>query len=103
MFIIGNPWRLSDMYRHGYVSGHVPAERVEMTLYDLNGYFGDSGAGIFNSQGQLVAVVSVLYQQEDQAYMKLMGSFPLAFTEQQWQEMRTWRCFNPAIKQLRPC
>jgi hypothetical protein len=74
------------MYRCGYVSGHVDAGPVVVTLYDLNGYFGDSGAGIFNSRGQLVAVVSVLYQQEDGGYMKLMGSFPLAFTDKQWQE-----------------
>lgn len=74
------------MYRRGYVSGHVVAAPMVVTLYDLNIYFGDSGSGVFNSRGQLVAVVSVLYQQEDGGYMKLMGSFPLAFTDKQWQE-----------------
>lgn len=74
------------MYRHGYFSGVQTFDGNPVSLYDISGYFGDSGSGIFNSRGQLVAVVSVLYQQEDQAYMKLMGSFPLAFTEKQWRE-----------------
>lgn len=75
------------MYRRGYVSGHVNVGPSVVTLYDVNGYPGDSGSGIFNSRGQLVAVVSVLYQQEDNAYMKLMGSFGLAFTDDQWRQV----------------
>lgn len=55
-------------------------------FYDINGFFGDSGAGVFNSRGQLVAVVSMMFQQVGNGYMKLMGSFPLAFTDEQWHE-----------------
>ena len=76
------------MYRHGYVSGHFVNENVTITMYDFNGYFGDSGSGIFNSRGQLIGVTSVLYQQQDGAYMKLMVSFSLAFTDAQWLEAR---------------
>jgi hypothetical protein len=74
------------MYRKGYVSGNLVSDNITITLYDLNGYFGDSGSGIFNSRGQLVGVVSVMYQQMDNGYMKVMGSFALAFTDEQWQE-----------------
>ena len=88
MYILGNPGDLRDMFRHGLVAGHkvFPDIGFDATLYDLNGYFGDSGSGIFNDQGQLVGVVSILYQQMDKGYMKVMGSFGLAFTEKQWQE-----------------
>jgi len=84
--VIGNPGELVDMYRSGYVSGHKQFPEGNVTLYDLNGYFGDSGAGIFNQDGKLVGVVSILYQQVGRGYMKAMGSFDLAFTEKQWQE-----------------
>lgn len=76
------------MYRHGYVSGHFVSDNVTITMYDFQGYFGDSGSGIFNSRGQLIGVTSVLYQQTDGAYMKLMGSFSLAFTDDQWREVK---------------
>jgi len=68
------------------VSGRVVNDNVTITLYDLNGYYGDSGSGIFNARGQLVGVMSVLAQLTDGGYFKLVGSFPLAFTEDQWRE-----------------
>jgi len=74
------------MYRHGYVSGHLVNENIKITLYDLNGYFGDSGSGVFNSRGQLIGVMSILAQQTDGAYIKFAGSFPLAFTDEQWRD-----------------
>ena len=83
VFVLGNPGDLRDVYRHGFVSGK--AKQGAVTLYDLNGYFGDSGSGIFNDRGELIGVVSVMVQQVDGGYMKLMGSFPITFTSDQWK------------------
>jgi hypothetical protein len=56
-------------------------------LIDYNGYFGDSGSGLFNSDGQLVAVTSVLYLQvRPNGFMKIMGAYPLGFTKTQYEE-----------------
>lgn len=85
VFVLGNPGDLKDMYRHGFIAGQSRVKGVTVTLYDLNGYYGDSGSGIFNDQGDLIGVVSVLEQQVDGGYMKLMGSFALAFTAGQWK------------------
>jgi hypothetical protein len=55
----GNPARLRDLFRKGYVS-HVETEKDGNVLYllDINGFFGDSGAGIFDQDGRLVLVIS---------------------------------------------
>lgn len=86
VYVLGNPGNLIGLYREGYVAGHQDFNGQDVVLYDLNGYFGDSGSGIFNREGQLVGVISVLYQQVDGGYMKVMGSFGLAFTDEQWKE-----------------
>lgn len=71
------------MYRCGMTSGTFK----DVTLYDLNIYFGDSGSGIFNEYGQLTATVNKIHVQEDPdsgVMFKLAVSIPLAFTEEQW-------------------
>lgn len=88
VFVLGNPGVLRDMYRHGYVSGHHMLKGMDVTLYDLNGYYGDSGSGIFNDSGELVGVVSVMQQQVDGGYIKFMGSFALRFTAQEWESVQ---------------
>lgn len=86
VYMIGNPGGLVDIYRQGTVAGSKKFPDLKATLYDLNGFFGDSGAGIFNQDGKLVGVISILYQQVGDGYMKTMGSFDLAFTDAQWEE-----------------
>jgi len=89
VFIVGNPGDLDDQYRHGYASGYHVADNQKWTLYDINGFFGDSGSGIFDSRGFLVGVISIeVSQAYGDAYVKLMGSLPLAFTEEQWDLAR---------------
>ena len=78
VFIWGNPEGFNDLLRYGRVSG---AEGV--TLLDLNAYFGDSGAGVFNEQGQLVGVVSSLAGSPE---FHQVGMFPMAFTDIQLRE-----------------
>lgn len=80
LFIFGNPANLEDIFRRGYVcvvskSGY---------LVDMNGFFGDSGAALFNTKGQIVGIVSALTQKvHENATMKLMIAYKLAFTAAQ--------------------
>jgi V8-like Glu-specific endopeptidase len=87
VFIIGNPGRLVDQYRHGYVSGFKAEMGMTWTLYDLNGFFGDSGSGIFDMNGRVCGVISIEYTQlGSDTLMNVMGSLPLAFTRAQLAE-----------------
>lgn len=84
----GHPGGLIDQYREGRVSG-VSAEHGRIfTLYDINGWFGDSGAGIFNDDGELVGVVNVLVSTGGNEPMHLMGSQPLRFTRGEWRSVQ---------------
>lgn len=85
----GNPAGWNDIYRKGYIS----ARDESVTLYDTNGFFGDSGSGIFNSEGKLIAVLSIIVNMTevrktddnssgiDVSTIKFMGSYPFTFTE----------------------
>jgi V8-like Glu-specific endopeptidase len=76
----GNPGGLSMLLRRGYVAGYEEG----YTLWDVNGFFGDSGAGIFNEDGQLIAVMNVLFGEG--TGFKMMGSKPINFTPQQYAQ-----------------
>jgi hypothetical protein len=52
-------------------------------MYDINGWLGDSGSGVFNGRGELIAVISILYSTSQEQPMHLMGSLPLKFTAKQ--------------------
>lgn len=90
VFIFGNPGGLQDMYRVGHVAGTVDSDSAKLTLYDLNGYFGDSGSGIFDSDGRLIAVVSeIFYENQNGASQKYMASFDLHFTKTQLEQAQS--------------
>lgn len=72
----GNP-SLDMQYRKGYVTGF---RGYGETLYDINGFHGDSGAGVFDKHRRLVAVVSFITRNQD---FRLIGSYPFSFTEEQ--------------------
>ncbi len=81
VFLQGNPGQFQDLLRRGYVAGTYD----KFTIYDLNAYFGDSGAGIFDSSGRLIAVVCALAIESQQgATFQLMASQPFAFTAKEW-------------------
>lgn len=82
----GNPDGIWDWYRRGYVVGtDTDAKGRPLTVYDINGFFGDSGSGIFNAQGQLVAVTSLCDATAVHGLQfKMMASYPLNFTLEQW-------------------
>ena len=52
----GNPEGNPDIYREGYVS----RANKDLIVIDATICHGDSGAGIFNSQGEVVAVVTAM-------------------------------------------
>lgn len=83
VFIFGNPGVLTDQYRVGYKSGEVILAGRQVMSLDINGYYGDSGSGIFDDHGRLVGVISVLIEQGDDTRFKLMGAYPLRFSHQQ--------------------
>ena len=67
----GNPLRFHQLYRRGYVAG---VDRTGVIL-DVNGYNGDSGAGVFNTKGEVVGVISGLTRGE----FRVIAMFPFAF------------------------
>lgn len=90
VFIYGNPGDLSDIYRVGHVAGTAVRQNVALTLYDLNGYFGDSGSGIFDANGKLVGVISmILWMNESGPSVKFMASLPFAFSAADWERAQT--------------
>jgi hypothetical protein len=87
VLILGNPGDLTELYRHGYVAGVEDMDGRLVELYDIRGWFGDSGAGIFDDSGHLIGVVSFIYTLDDpRGQLTMMGSFTLAFTATQWAE-----------------
>lgn len=84
----GNPAGLFDIYREGYVSGYAVADGRNFLLIDTNAFYGDSGAGVFNAGGQVIGVISMIYQNTTGGYLKFMCMYPLRFTAKQWAEVR---------------
>lgn len=90
VFIFGNPGFLRDILREGIVVGYTVFPKVanglklvdrDVTVYDFNGFNGDSGSAIFNTDGEIIAVVSFgLVQKDGDTNFKLVGSLPLLFT-----------------------
>jgi S1-C subfamily serine protease len=76
------------MYRAGYVSGGVVSANRRFVLLTINGAGGDSGAGVFSTSGELVGVISLIYQSSGNGYLKFMGMFPMRFTSKQWAEIK---------------
>jgi len=121
VFLFGNPAEFEDMYREGYVSGFDKPKKddipdlldlfsgkapkpkkpskndtVVKTYYDFNGYFGDSGSGIFNLEGKVIGVTSFITGDAERGYnIKFMGGIELRFTQKQLSEARE---FNPNTK-----
>jgi hypothetical protein len=80
----GNPAKVNDVYREGYVTSYHHSEM----LMDVNGFFGDSGAGIFDESGKVVGVMSYISpHRHDGLVFRLMGAYPLEFTALQYSMM----------------
>jgi hypothetical protein len=76
----GNPAGLHDILRQGYMVGYDAGT----LLFDVNGFFGDSGAGIMDDEGRVCGVLSGLTQQTYHGLTwRLTGVHPLTFTADQ--------------------
>lgn len=111
IFLFGNPGRLTDMFRRGSVAklpdihsnpfmADIKGPSVLATYYDFNGWFGDSGAAVFNEDGQIVGVVSMIEHQRDEKDFEgpelvFMLGFGLHFTPLQIQDAQS---FVPTTK-----
>jgi hypothetical protein len=86
VFIMGHPGDLADIYRRGTFSGwahkDLPAKAM---LFDLTGWHGDSGAGVFSQSGCLVGVVGFGLQIGEGAWpVWFLAGYPLEFTSAQY-------------------
>ncbi len=72
----GNPKKLQDVYRDGVFAGTEEDEDLPNQKFILCAVPGDSGAGIFDAQGHVVAVISMGDGCEEL-------SLPLSFTKEQ--------------------
>lgn len=79
----GNPAGLPGVYRHGYV-----VKRTDKELYlDVNGFHGDSGAGIFDERGRLVGMVSIItgvVSPQTSLSVKFMQSILFTYDKEKW-------------------
>lgn len=83
---IGNPAGQKGVLRRGYVA-RVTADEIWM---DAQAFGGDSGSGVFSRGGYLRMVLTGIRSWTD-SYgnrMSVVVAFPLAFTAEQWQEIR---------------
>jgi trypsin-like peptidase len=80
----GNPAGVNNVYREGYVTSYHHGEMV----IDVNGFFGDSGAGIFDEDGKVVGVMSSIeFHRHQGLTFRLMGASELEFTPLQYSMM----------------
>jgi hypothetical protein len=88
VFLWGQPAFLNFLYREGHVAGYDDKEGKVTTIYDVNGYMGDSGSAIFNTEGEISAVTSyAVVVNYSGIQFKLMGSIPITFTDAQYAEV----------------
>lgn len=68
-------------------AGHVAAITSQTVILDVNGYMGDSGAAVFNGEGQIIAVVSGILVND---IFKMTACWHLGFTPAQIAEAKAW-------------
>lgn len=78
----GNPMGITDQYRRGYVTGFIPEN--DAILFDSNGWFGDSGAGIFKD-GKVVTTITGMFSSE---IFYIMRAYPLSFSKEQLSKIK---------------
>lgn len=94
VFYFGNPHGYKDFLRKGYIVGYLSEggglfeeEGPTHIIIDVNSFFGDSGAGVFNDKGDVIAVLSQLSQDKlNDVDFKITSAFELKFTPEQLVE-----------------
>ena len=104
VFIFGNPGQESDVLRKGYVA-REPEKATSLLaeimsggvdrpyVFDLNGFFGDSGSAVFNEDGKIAGIISMIASQavaepdEPPVSQNLMLGYALHFTPYQIEKV----------------
>ena len=104
IFVVGNPGPYTRLFRRGVIAGKTSSQLSSWLvdnsgaiLYDFNGFFGDSGAAIFNDNGEIIGVVSEVSgtarQPDSNEWpigFKIMLGWPLHFTAAQLEQARNF-------------
>lgn len=84
VWLRGNPDGLNQLVRHGIYSGIIFEQSENMlraiSMFDINGWHGDSGSAIFDKHGKIIAVTS--YGFSDGGF-DMIGTLSLHFTKAQ--------------------
>lgn len=102
VFIIGSPGAFTRLFRKGVLSG-FDTDLLEgvLCLYDIQGYFGDSGAGIFRDEdGVLVGVISstVYNNSNNEERVQFMAAMPLHFMPEDLEKAFLYHHVNDTNK-----
>ena len=108
IFTIGNPGKWEDIYQRGYVAGlkidksmaaAVGEGSPPEVLIDIQAFPGESGAGIFNTEGALVDVLSGdETQTKDGASIALAVAYLLAFKPEDLARAVAFTAEPPVVK-----
>ncbi len=100
VFMFGNPGEWQDIYQRGYVAGVLHYQgKPDIILFALQAFPGESGGGIFNSEGKLVAVLSSnIPQKNSDVEISRTGAFPLGFKQADFDRARTFSTPIPVEK-----
>lgn len=79
IYFWGNANGLYNIFRHGFIGGRL-SPTANIYLLDANGWKGDSGAGVFNSEGQLIGTINVIFS-NDSGQFHMMGMIPIYFDQ----------------------
>lgn len=105
VFVWGSPSNWYQLLRKGYIAGidrdngalsFFNISRPDIYLFDFQAYPGDSGAAIYNNDGQIVAVISMVADREIHApngytvRIQLTCAFAFGFTAETWESARKW-------------
>lgn len=105
VFTFGNPGDWQDIYQRGYVAGIKVDHSIQAAMgdsdpdeifLDFQAFPGQSGAGVFNTDGKLVAVVAATDMQvkHDDA-IAFAAAYRLSFTQ---AELDKARAFSAEVK-----
>jgi V8-like Glu-specific endopeptidase len=96
VFMFGNPGNWANIFRKGYYAGRTNEgspfnKEPDELLFDINIGHGDSGAALFNSNGDIVALVTGIIPDSDRANaLQLSFAFPLGFTPSDLTKAKTF-------------
>jgi len=106
IFTIGNPGDWQDIYQKGYVAGLLFDKSMSaamgqgkppQVLIDIQAFPGESGAGIFNTNGVLIDVLSGDKMQTHEGISMDLGvAFLLAFKPEDLARAKTFSAEPPA-------